>query len=177
MTFFVWTVALGKYLTIDNLRKRKIWILDWCYMCKCNDESVDHLFIHCPVVMDLWSMVLGLFGVSWVMPQLVVGLLACWQGWFSRHRNGHIWIIIPHCLTCVFGRKEIVDVMKIMRDPYQTSSYFSLKLYWIGCLLCKTNHSLLFLLFLILVIFLLDLLTLVHSLCIKVSLFFISIKL
>ena len=54
-------------------------------MCKCNDESVDHLFIHCPVVMDLWSMVLGLFGVSWVMPQLVVGLLACWQGWFSRH--------------------------------------------------------------------------------------------
>uniref|UniRef100_A0A7N2LP74 eRF1 domain-containing protein n=1 Tax=Quercus lobata TaxID=97700 RepID=A0A7N2LP74_QUELO len=31
-------------------------------ICKCNDESVDHLFIHCPVAMDLWSMVLGLFG-------------------------------------------------------------------------------------------------------------------
>ena len=76
MAFFVWTAALGKCLTIDNLRKRKVWILDWCYMCKCNDKSVDHLFIHCLVAMDLWSMVLGLFGVSWVMPQSVVELLA-----------------------------------------------------------------------------------------------------
>ena len=37
-------------------------------MCKRNGESVDHLFLHCPFTMDLWSMVLGLFGVSWVMP-------------------------------------------------------------------------------------------------------------
>ena len=42
-------------------------------MCKCNGESVDHLFLHCLVAMDLWSMVLGLFGVSWVMPQCIVG--------------------------------------------------------------------------------------------------------
>ena len=40
VAFFVWTVALGKCLTIDNLRKRKVWILDWCYMCKSNGESV-----------------------------------------------------------------------------------------------------------------------------------------
>ena len=33
-------------------------------MCKCNGESVDHLFFHCPVAMDLWAMVFGLFGVS-----------------------------------------------------------------------------------------------------------------
>ena len=62
-------------------------------MCKCNGELVDHLFLHCSVAMDLWSMVLGLFGVSWVMLQSVVGLLACWQGRFVHHRNrnGHIW--------------------------------------------------------------------------------------
>ena len=60
VAFFVWTVALGKFLTIDNLRKRKVWILDWCYMCKSNGESIDHLFLHYPVAMDLWSMVLGL---------------------------------------------------------------------------------------------------------------------
>ena len=34
--------------------------------------------------MELWYMVLGLFGVSWVMPQSRVGLLACWrQAWSS----------------------------------------------------------------------------------------------
>ena len=50
-----------------------------------NGESVDHLFLLCPVAMDMWAMVFGLFGVSWVMPQYVVGLLACWQGSFGRH--------------------------------------------------------------------------------------------
>ena len=28
VAFFVWTTTLGKCLTIDNLRKRKVWILD-----------------------------------------------------------------------------------------------------------------------------------------------------
>ena len=63
VAFFVWTAALGKILTIDNLRKRKVKIIDWCYMCKCNGESVDHLMLHCPIISDLWSMIFGLFGV------------------------------------------------------------------------------------------------------------------
>ena len=77
VAFFVWSAALGKCLMIDNLHKRKVWILDWCYMCKSNGESVDYLFLHYPVAMDLWSMVLGLFGLSWVMPHSVLGLLGC----------------------------------------------------------------------------------------------------
>ena len=40
------------------------------------------------------------------MPKSVVGLLACWQGWFGRHRNGHIWIIVPHCLMWWFWRER-----------------------------------------------------------------------
>ena len=107
VAFFVWTAALGKCLTIDNLRKRKICILDWCYMCKCNSETVDHLFLHCPVVLELWDMVLGLFGVCWVMPMSIVELLACWQGRFGRHHNGDIWIFVPHCLMwCIWKERN-----------------------------------------------------------------------
>ena len=80
VTFFVWTTALGKCLTIDNLRKRKVCILDWYYMFKCNSKSVDHLFLHCLVALELWDMVFDLLGVYWVMPMSVVGLFACWQG-------------------------------------------------------------------------------------------------
>jgi hypothetical protein len=32
--FFVWSTALGKILTMNNLRKRKIIIVDRCYLCK-----------------------------------------------------------------------------------------------------------------------------------------------
>ena len=84
----------------------KVWILDWCYMCKCNSESIDHLFLHCLVAMDLWSMVFGLFGVSWVMLQSIVRLLACWQGRFGRHQNGYIWLIFPRCLLWCLWRER-----------------------------------------------------------------------
>ena len=56
-------------------------------MCKCNRESVDHLLLHCPIALKLWSMVLGLFGVCWVMPKFVVDLLARWQACFGCHRT------------------------------------------------------------------------------------------
>ena len=97
VAFFVWTVALGTILTIDNLHK-KVLILDWCCMCKSNGESVDHFLLHCPIVYELWSMVFNLFGIYWAMPKIVVELLACWQGNFGHHRNGVIWMAVPHCL-------------------------------------------------------------------------------
>uniref|UniRef100_A0A2N9FVR5 Reverse transcriptase domain-containing protein n=1 Tax=Fagus sylvatica TaxID=28930 RepID=A0A2N9FVR5_FAGSY len=57
VAFLSWTVTLGKVLTIDNLRKRGLIIQEWCCMCKRSGESVDHLFLHCSVAMELWSMV------------------------------------------------------------------------------------------------------------------------
>ena len=56
-------------------------------------------------IYGLWSMVLGLFGVSLVMPRTVLGLLGCWQGNFGCHRNGYIWSIIPHCLMWCLWRE------------------------------------------------------------------------
>ena len=44
---------------------------------KCDGELVDHLFLQYPVAMDMQSMVIGLFGVSWVMPKSVIGPWAC----------------------------------------------------------------------------------------------------
>ena len=52
-------------------------------------------------------MVLVLFGVHWAMPKPIVELFACWQGWFGCHRNGCIWIIIPHCLRwCIWMERN-----------------------------------------------------------------------
>jgi hypothetical protein len=69
VTFFVWTVALGKILTLDNLRKRNMIVMEWCCMCKTCGESIDHLFLHCEVATEMWSALLQLLGVAWVMPR------------------------------------------------------------------------------------------------------------
>ena len=93
-------------------------------------------------------MVLGLFGVSWVMPKSVVGLLACWQSRFGRYRNGHIWIIIPNCLMWCLWRERNNSCFEDSERSISDLKLFFFKLFWIGCLPCETNHSLLSLIFL-----------------------------
>jgi hypothetical protein len=75
VAFFVCSAALGKILTHDNLRKRNVVVIEWCCMCKKNEESIDYLLLHCEVARDLWSYILILFGVEWVMPRTVLELL------------------------------------------------------------------------------------------------------
>ena len=98
VAFFIWTTSLGEILTTDNLRRRRVIILDWCCLCKANGESVNHLLLHCPVARDLWNLVCSLFGVSWVMPKGVVDLLFYWNGSLGSREAGKIWKMIPHCL-------------------------------------------------------------------------------
>jgi hypothetical protein len=45
----VQTMTLGKTLTLDNLRKRNVIVVDWCCMCKRSRESIDNLLLHCEV--------------------------------------------------------------------------------------------------------------------------------
>uniref|UniRef100_A0A2N9HVB8 N-acyl-aliphatic-L-amino acid amidohydrolase n=1 Tax=Fagus sylvatica TaxID=28930 RepID=A0A2N9HVB8_FAGSY len=88
VAFFVWTATLGRILTIDNLRRRNVMVLDWCCMCKKGAESVEHLLLHCPFAGEIWSMVFGLFGVVWVMLRTILELLDCWQGCFVQRQIG-----------------------------------------------------------------------------------------
>jgi hypothetical protein len=38
VAFFFWTAALGKILTVDNLRKRGLILVEWCCLCKQSGE-------------------------------------------------------------------------------------------------------------------------------------------
>jgi hypothetical protein len=68
VAFFVWTTVMGKILTLDNLRQKNIIVMEWCCICKNNRESIDCLLLHCEVAIEVWSMVLQLFDILWVMP-------------------------------------------------------------------------------------------------------------
>jgi hypothetical protein len=75
--FSVWSATLGKILTMDNLRKRHVIVVDRCCMCKSNGKFVNHL-LHCEVAYALWNVFFSRFGLSLVMPSRVVNLFACW---------------------------------------------------------------------------------------------------
>jgi hypothetical protein len=99
VVFVVWTAALGKFLTLDNLQKRNV-IVKWCYMCKKCGESIDHL-LHCEVATELWSTLFQLFGGSWVMPQGVSEL----EGTIGK----------PYCFVNMEVGSFLFNVMSLKR--------------------------------------------------------------
>ena len=98
VAFFVWTAAKGKILTMDNLRKRGICIVEWCCLCKKSGESPEHLLLHCSYAQALWSFAFSLFGISWVMPAQITDLLTSWMGGFGKSRAALVWGEVPHCV-------------------------------------------------------------------------------
>jgi hypothetical protein len=62
--FFTRSAALGKILTLDNLRKQRVIVIDKCCMCKRDVESVDYFLLHCDVASALGCLGLCLDGLS-----------------------------------------------------------------------------------------------------------------
>ena len=46
-----------------------------CNLCKENEESADHILIHCGKTRELWISLLSSFGVMWMLPDSVRNLL------------------------------------------------------------------------------------------------------
>ena len=96
VAFFLWAAAHDWILTLDNLMLRGRPLVNRCCMCYGDGESIDHLLLHCPITQTLCSFMLQAFGILWVMPKSVAGLLSCWHQWLGKH-NLNIWNLIPRC--------------------------------------------------------------------------------
>ena len=69
--FFVWEASWVKTLTLDQV-KRKGWSLaNRCFLCLIDEESINHILIHCTKARVLWELLFALFGVTWVLPLTV----------------------------------------------------------------------------------------------------------
>ena len=64
VAFFAWEGTCGKVLTLDRLQKIGWQLPNRCFLCGCEEETVNHILIHCIVVRVLWEIVLILFGVQ-----------------------------------------------------------------------------------------------------------------
>ncbi|RVW90769.1 putative ribonuclease H protein [Vitis vinifera] len=99
-----WLVAHGKVNTNDKLQLRrpyKALCPQWCILCKRNGESIDHLFLHCPVTIGLWHRLFNLVGVIWVPPRSIEDMLVIsFRGLGNSVRGKILWQIA--CLTLIW---------------------------------------------------------------------------
>ena len=103
--FFVWSAAWNKILTYDNLMWRGYTLTNWCCMCRCEGESVDHLLIHFHVANVLWHYVFSSFGILWVLPRSVFDLLDGWQNLLGKHTS-EILNMVPLCLMWTLWKER-----------------------------------------------------------------------
>jgi hypothetical protein len=65
--------VLGKILTIDNIRKRNLIVINRCCLCKADGETIDHLFFTVRLLV--------LFGMLFLVDLACHGsCLVRWQG-------------------------------------------------------------------------------------------------
>lgn len=77
--FFLWVSSLGKISTMDILIRKGMILPNIFLLCYREGESIYHILIQCPFIMDIWSAMLKDFGLSWVIPPNLVALLSSWK--------------------------------------------------------------------------------------------------
>ena len=98
MGIFFLGSSLGQILTLDNLKRRGVAFANRCFMCEEDEETIDHLLIHCKSVKMLWDLFLTMVGISWVFPHSVLHTLLAWQGGAVGKKRKKIWTTPPSCI-------------------------------------------------------------------------------
>ena len=80
---FCWPVVTSKVVTVDNLRKKGVTytnILDTCTMCGKENETINHLFLHCEVAVQVWNDFIRRCGIAWCCPKNIAEAANAWRG-------------------------------------------------------------------------------------------------
>ncbi|WJZ80362.1 hypothetical protein VitviT2T_000290 [Vitis vinifera] len=146
ISFFVWEATWGKALTLDKVQKRGWALANRCFLCLENEETIDHLLLHCSRTKVLWDLLFTFFGVSWVLPYSVKETLLSWHGSFVGKKRKKVWRVAPlHIFWTVWKARNRLafkdDTLSIQRLKY--SFIFSLwaetKLFIVDCPLTIAN--------------------------------------
>ena len=77
---------------------------------------MDHLLIHCRFASALWSEILIMFGVQWVMPDTIVSLLFAWRNWLGTY-SSKVWNLVPTCLMWLVWKKRNARTFEDVESP------------------------------------------------------------
>ncbi|XP_028087859.1 uncharacterized protein LOC114288538 [Camellia sinensis] len=115
---FGWMAWLGKIKTLSFLHRIGILTgnvnLD-CVFCHNEIETVEHILLYCHFVWLLWSNIVRWWGMQWVLPGSVNGLLNWWDGCRMKKLEKKIWKVLPlailwstwkHRNDCIFNGSQ-----------------------------------------------------------------------
>lgn len=66
-----------------------------CVFCEAEVETTDHVLLLCPLIWNVWSVLVNWWEVKWVTPGSVEVLLNWWFGMKWEKKELEIWKVIP----------------------------------------------------------------------------------
>ncbi|KAL5720442.1 hypothetical protein ACHQM5_013110 [Ranunculus cassubicifolius] len=96
INFFVWVLSRNRVLTHDNLEKRGFHFPSRCCFCVNHIETVDHLFVSCPMIMEIWDFIFGVFGIIKPCEMSVASILAVEGDRYFSDKGRVYWEMIKH---------------------------------------------------------------------------------
>ncbi|RVX01992.1 hypothetical protein CK203_019452 [Vitis vinifera] len=107
-----WEVHFRRFFQDWELKERGWSMVNRRSPCKDNEESVDHILLHCDKTREFWTLLLTTFGLVWVFPALVRNLLLEWTAKpknlprarvFKPKFEGSLYPFIDRVVSVVFG--------------------------------------------------------------------------
>ena len=93
-------------LTKDNLAKRKWTGCQKCRFCN-NDETVDHLFLHCPFAKIVWRMIFFTYNIP--PPSNITNMFGNWLNGVNKKDKIYIRIgVSAICWSIWTSRNDII---------------------------------------------------------------------
>ena len=128
--FFAWEASWGKVLTLDQLKRKGIPLVNRCCLCEENEETINHLLIHCLRAKMLWVLILAITDFNWVFPRTVRQLLLAWQSASVGKKRKRIWMAAPLCIfwTLWMERKRVVFENEVP-SAHRMKSFFVFSLW------------------------------------------------
>ena len=117
-------------------------VTEWCYMCKSNGESIEHIFLHCEVARELWAGIFSRAGLSWIMPKSVTELLACWKRQHHCPQLEATWKMVPLCLLwCIWMERNERCFNNKERNAGELWNFFVFSLVqWLAAIVLKGGN-------------------------------------
>lgn len=107
INFFWWTSIHGKILTIDNLVKRGFQFPNWCTLCRREEETIYHLFIHYHFDAQVWKNVLQRLNISWVFDRDIHQFILNLKFPSNHLLIKLLWKLIPpHICWCLWKERN-----------------------------------------------------------------------
>ena len=104
---FAWLITHKKANTNDMLQLRRPFKAlnpNCCILCRKSKETIDNLFLHCPITLGLWHRIFSQAGMKWVQSNSICNMLVVSFKCFANSIRGKtLWRITSLSFSLSYG--------------------------------------------------------------------------